>query len=444
MATVPLAPVAKPSSLHCPHCGGPLDRRGYGYTLTMVCPQCLSVLDATTPKLTKLQQIEEKQRCTLAIPLGARGKFGTTTFENIGFQVRGVTVDGQTYSWHEYLLFNPYVGFRYLTTYNGHWNFVTPLESVPVRTAGARPTAVVEQRSYRHFSGGKAKTSFVLGEFPWRVKAGDTVWADDFVDPPEILSGESTNDEATWSKGSYILGTDVWKAFQLPGTPPPAIGTYLNQPNPYAGKPSHMWTTFLILLCLLLGLMAFFGIFSRKESVLAETHRFSSSDQGEASYVTRPFKLEGRTSTVELSVDTDLSNNWAYFNFALINQDTGVAYDFGREVSYYSGSDSDGAWTEGDRTTTVLVGSIPPGNYYLRVEPEMDSAPQVGFASQSSSLAYNLRLRHDVPYFAWFLVAGLLIFIPPLWTSIRSASFEAGRWKESDYAPNSSNDDDDD
>ena len=39
--------------------------------------------------------------------------------------------NGMPYSWREYLLFNPYKGFRYLTEYNGHWNYVTPLKSVP-------------------------------------------------------------------------------------------------------------------------------------------------------------------------------------------------------------------------------------------------------------------------------------------------------------------------
>ena len=57
-------------------------------------------------------------------------------------------------------------------------------------------------------------------------------------------------------------------------------------------------------------------------------------------------------ANVEITINTDLHNNWVYFNFALINQDTGQAYDFGREVSYYFGSDSDGSWTEGNRAIT--------------------------------------------------------------------------------------------
>ena len=91
----------------------------------------------------------------------------------------------------------------------------------------------------------------------------------------------------------------------------------------------------------------------------------------EASFVTDTFEVKGHPSNVEISIHTDLNNNWAYFNFALINEDTGQGYDFGREVSYYTGRDSDGAWSEGSPNDSVIVPSVAPGTYYLRVEPEM-------------------------------------------------------------------------
>ena len=46
----------------------------------------------------------------------------------IGFERRTIHVDGMAYSWHEYVLFNPFKGFRYLTEYNGHWNDVQHVE----------------------------------------------------------------------------------------------------------------------------------------------------------------------------------------------------------------------------------------------------------------------------------------------------------------------------
>ena len=133
---------------------------------------------------------------------------------------------------------------------------------------------------------------------------------------------------------------------------------------------------------------------------------------------------------MDLSIHTDLDNNWAYFNFALINDQTGQTFDFAREVSYYH--DSDGS--EGSRSNSVIVPSVPSGQYYLRVEPEM--------APGSPFVRYDLELRRNVPNYGFFGVAALLLLIPPVFTTFRRSSFEAARWRESDYAPRSSGGDD--
>ena len=129
---------------------------------------------------------------------------------------------------------------------------------------------------------------------------------------------------------------------------------------------------------------------------------------------------------MDLSIHTDLDNNWAYFNFALINDQTGQTFDFAREVSYYH--DSDG--NEGSRSNSVIIPSVPSGQYYLRVEPEM--------AAGSSYVRYELELRRNVPNYGFFGIAALLLLIPPVWTTFRKGSFEAARWRESDYAPSAS------
>ncbi len=120
-------PVAKTKALYCPNCGGPIELRGFGHALTAVCPQCLSVLDASSPELNILQKIQEKMRVTPIIPLGTRGTMAGAKWEVIGYQNRGVDGD----CWDEFLLFNPYKGFRYLTHYQGHWNYVIQMEALP-------------------------------------------------------------------------------------------------------------------------------------------------------------------------------------------------------------------------------------------------------------------------------------------------------------------------
>ncbi len=421
-------PTVKAKALYCPNCGGPVELRGFGHALTVVCAQCFSVLDASTPLLKVLQQIQEKQRRTPEIPLGTRGKLGGVTWEAIGYQTRGIEDDGNFYEWEEYLLFNPYKGFRYLTAYQRHWNFVTPLEPVPTRGArGGRPAVFYGGRTFKHFSGGEAATTFVLGEFPWRVKVGEKVIVDDFVDPPAVLSSETTEDEITWSLGEYTPGDTIWKAFGLQGSAPRPQGVYLNQPSPYEGKISGIWAALGWMVLILIGLAIAFD-FTPQPVVLDQSYTFSPTPGAEPSFVTPEFDLKGRTAALELAIKTDLVDNWAYFNFALINVDTGSADDFGREVSFYR--DSDG--NEGSPNSTVLIPSVPPGRYYLRVEPEMEtSAPRSRLTLQR--MRYQLTLRHGVPSYGWFWIAFFLLLIPPILYTIRARSFEAKRWMESDY-----------
>src|ERR1035437_1996707 len=445
-------PVAKAMLMYCPNCGGPVEFRGFGHALTVVCPQCLSVLGASSPLLKIVQDAQDAQsRRTPLIPLGQRGKWAGTTWEVIGFQTRSVEEDGIVYEWEEYLLFNPYKGFRYLTNYQGHWNYVTPVESLPERRAiGSRPAVIFEGATYKHFSGAQATTSFVLGEFPWRVKVGEEVLADDFVNPPFVLSSETTSDEVTWSKGEYTQGVDLWKAFALPGSAPRPQGVYLNQPSPYQGKVGRTWGIFGLMLIMLLVVAIMFGVLSRGETVFDEHYRYSTSDRGEPSFVTKVFAIEGRTANAELTINTNLINNWAYLNLALINETTGDAFDFGREVSYYTGTDSDGAWSEGGRSSTATIPHVAPGRYYLRVEPEMEGSeqppakrPPVTLSEdlpppvKSNTVYYEIELKHDVPGYGWFWLAALLLLIPPIISSIRAVTFETHRWSTSDYPPTS-------
>lgn len=404
--------------------------RGFATTLSVVCGNCHSVLDAKDPNFAVLQRFEAAERIEPLIPLGTRGKIRGDPYEVIGFQVRTITEEGVDYSWDEYLLFNPYKGFRYLTQYQGHWNDVTVLRTLPEVTNGARPVAKVLGGTFRHFQTAEARTTYVLGEFPWQVHVGETASVMDFVAPPRMLSSETTGSETTWSLGEYITGQQVWQAFQLPGSPPRPVGVYENQPSPFGGNLKEVWLWCAAFLLFLTLIAVFFSTFARNEEVFHGSYSFAPHANQEPSFVTDVFELKGRTSNVELSTRTDLTNNWAYFNYALINSDTGQAFDFGREVSYYFGRDSDGAWTEGGQRDTAVIPAVPSGRYYLRVEPEMDASAQ--------GVGYEITVRRDVPSISYFLIAALLLLVPPVFWTFRSMGFEQARWHESDYAPASS------
>ena len=139
--------VVKAKALNCPNCGGPVELRGFAHTLNVVCPSCLSILDASTPMLTMVQRVQAAQRIEPPIPLGSRGKFENTVYEVIGYQIRD-TQGEDSDSWSEYLLFNPYKGFRYLSEYHNHFNFIRVQSALPVpATHGGRRAATMLSRA---------------------------------------------------------------------------------------------------------------------------------------------------------------------------------------------------------------------------------------------------------------------------------------------------------
>jgi hypothetical protein len=413
-------------TLECPNCGGTVQLK-YERTINAVCIQCLSILDASTPSLQILQKFQGKQRYQPKIPLGTRGKLPSGQYEAIGFQTRYINVDGVTYTWEEYLLYNPYKGYRYLTEYNGHWNDIRTLRALPVPSKkGSKQAAIYGGKTYTHFQTADATTGFVMGEFPWQVRVGETVQVKDYVAPPDTISSEESHGEVVWSAGTYTPGADIWKAFGLKGSPPRVTGIYANQPSPYQGKSGGAWAVFALLSLLLLITVIVVAIAAPRQKVFQQHYTFSPG-VGEPSFVTPVFNLKGGKSNVEVTVSTDLNNDWAFLSLALINDDTGVAYDFGKEISYYYGRDSDGSWSEGRRDGSVSLSGIPGGRYYLRVEPEMEKDGRM------HTLSYDLMVERGKPSYFWFLLAFLGLLIPPIYTSIRAFSFENARWAESDY-----------
>ena len=422
----PLPPKPQAKGLNCPKCGAAISLRSFGQAVTVVCAGCHSILDAKDPNLAILQQFEAITSVARPlISLGTRGKLRGTDYEVTGFQRRSLQTDGITYYWHEYVLFNPYKGIRYLTEYNGHWNDISICKTLPTADfSGANYLG----ETYKHFQSAEANTDFVLGEFPWQVRVGEKAAVTDYVHPPRVLSSEKLDKEVTWSIGEYMYGREIWDSFKLPGDPPALIGVYENQPSPVTLNVTSMWAAFAAFAIFLLVLMAVFDMRAKKEPVLQQTYRFDRTEsKGEPSFVSDEFALGGGTSTVQVKTYAPVDNHWIYLNYALINQDSGQAWDFGREVSYYHGYDSDGSWAEGKQNDSVVIPSVPPGHYYLRIEPEADpSLPPI---------SYSVEIIRDVPVFGIYGIAFLALLVPVVFISFRAYTFERSRWSESDHPP---------
>lgn len=443
------------AGFNCANCGAAVERRALTHTRAVACTSCGALLDPNDPNVVIQQQAQLRERIVPAIPLGTRGTFDGHPFDVVGFQYRTIEVDGTTYGWREYVLFNPYQGFRYLSEYDGHWNFIAPLPNWPAEPKGGTIHGTWDGASYRHFQTANATTRFVLGEFPWRVRTGDAVTVSDFVAPPRLLSRERTKDETTWSVGRYMTGVEVWKACGLSTTPPEVKGIFANQPSPYQGKVMATWRRGLMLAGLVVLLLIGREITAAREQVFTGSYvaqptpgsSFAvpgasqpvppspaaplAASLAEPAFVTEPFTLrEG--GTLELDVATDLSNAWLALDVALVNLSTGTAVNVDTEIERYAGTDADGPWTEGSTSGRLLVPYVPAGEYYLRVEP-----------AGNAQTHYTLTMRRDVVSELPYLLALGALCVWPIFVAVRAASFESRRWQESDSGSGGDDDDDD-
>jgi hypothetical protein len=394
MSTAPKI-VPKLAGLNCPNCGASVELRTFGQAINVVCPNCHSVLDAQDPNVAVLQKAQSAEKVEPLIPLGTRGTFEGVKFEAIGFQVRTENdPDDGPDSWQEYLLYNPYRGYRYLAEYNGHWNYITVLHAIPEPHSDTRVS--LKTVNFQLFSRGAAQTTYIIGEFPWTVRVGDSAAFADYVAPPEMLSSETTPEETTWSQGHYTPGLEIWQAFGLPGTAPAAQGTFANQPSSFSGG-IGLWGTALKLM-----LGAFLlAIFFQGAGAHNVFHQDVTLAGGAT--VTPEFNVDGHESALQIEAQNRGTQSF-YLHYALVDQATGQARSFARSI----GTDD-----------KAVVPSVKPGRYALRMEAEPAGAQ------------FNLIVSRKAGSFSLFWIVAALLAIPPLLHSLRGSNAERVRWQGS-------------
>ena len=193
----------------CPACGASITLRALGKSVMASCESCHTQLDVSRPEIQIIQRYD-RQFAELRIPLGARGTLRGELFEVIGGMQRRV----DDYSWEEYLLFNPYIGFRWLVHDDGYWRFGTMLRETPfINELGE---VQYQGETYTRSESSSPVVDWVLGEFYWRVAAGDTVDSTDYAGPSANLSLEKAAGEITWTRLESVRAAEIDDAFSSP------------------------------------------------------------------------------------------------------------------------------------------------------------------------------------------------------------------------------------
>lgn len=407
-------------SFTCPNCSGSIAIRAAGLSITAVCEHCGSVIDVANENLQLISKARQRTR-EVPLPLGSRGTLFDTEWEVIGYMERGVVNAGYdgAYSWREYLLFNPWQGFRFLVEADGHWSFVSSIRRT-LKSFGMM--TFYERQNFRLFSTCNAAVTYVMGEFYWRVKVGDHAYLADYIAPPAMVSLEQTRDEINWSYGVYVESADVQKAFAVTGDFPRPQGVGAIQPNKYAQGLLRHGKLFLLIFALLILGQCTLTAGARDETIIQERFSITAPELGKP-VVLGPFTLKGGKENVELYVTSPVSNNWFELDADLVNTQNQDTYSFTTTVEYYSGYDSDGYWSEGGQSQSALISSVPGGTYQLVITPNSGTL---------NANTYGIALKRDVPVWSNFFLAFCLIAAFPVFLLLRRSAIEKARWEESD------------
>lgn len=423
---------AHTGSVSCLACGGPITLKGFGTVERVSCPYCGSVLEPQESGELALLQQAQRQRRGSALPLHARGKLDDVEWEIIGIMWREARVDGVAYPWQEFLLFNPYAGFRWLvySMSDGQWSFGGALDGAPQLSADGTGHRVArfKDRSFKHFGASPAVVTYCEGEFTWQVEVGDQAHADDYVDPPDCVSIEHSQGpaggELSFTQLRYLAPKEVWQAFGQVGSPPPETGVGNLKPNPFRKNRVFYLASMGVMLLLWLAATIFYVGGRDTETVV---------EQG-ALPIDGPWMQEvevgspGKAGTLEFTFAArPLSNGWVYADVLLVNQETEEAINFGAEVDNWNGVADGESYNEGTNPRRVKVPGVVGGKYLLQVTPQVD--PKTTTKPQEMSV----RVREDIVLGRYIGLPLLFIFLFPIINGVRSLLFEARRWQNSDY-----------
>lgn len=420
------------AAMGCPNCGGPLNLLAPDKTERVTCPNCDSLLDVNQGNLSYLKSLTPPANAPQFVaPIGAEGTFpGDVKFKIIGAVVRSVTMEGETYFWHEYLLYNPMIGFRWLVHSDNHWNFVEPVNAAEVEwngVSGKGSRVTYNGQSFTIFQDAPAVVEYVKGEFYWRVEQGETVRSLDYVNAPLMLSQEVSANEMNWSAGTYMTNEEVEKAFGISGLPQP-WGVAPNQP--FNGRFYYTWGFLPLLALLVLGVLMI-PLTGMTKTVMSQEVVLPPMQNATApqTVFSQPFDLAANKN-ISISAGAQVENSWADLDIDLVNDQSQEVESVNVPVEYYSGSDSDGAWTEGSKSTDASLSSLPAGKYTLRVEGT--------WQNWQAQMPVSVKVQQGVNRGVNFGCAFIVLLLMPLFGLVRKITFESSRWKDSMFGTASS------
>ncbi|MFG6447356.1 DUF4178 domain-containing protein [Roseateles sp. BYS180W] len=235
-------------SLSCPSCGASLEPK-LATSLSISCGQCHAVVQLARDAsgMASALRTHQQEACAqpLRMALGTTGQLAVHGGTPLPWQIVGYMErcnlpedeDDEQSFWGEYLLYHREQGFAFLVDAEDGWSLVRPITGSPAK--GDPANLEYENKRFSKRWTYTAMTTYVVGEFYWRVQRDERVLVSDYLysaaSRTELLTRELSGKEVVWSHGRRLSSAEVRTAFDLQDLPqrlmPSDVGS---TQNPYS------------------------------------------------------------------------------------------------------------------------------------------------------------------------------------------------------------------
>ncbi|MEO9515818.1 MAG: DUF4178 domain-containing protein [Paracoccaceae bacterium] len=419
-------------SINCNSCGAGLDILGGGRVQVMVCGYCGSELDAQD-NFAVLRQFSDLERPKTPFSIGMTGEIDGVSFTVIGTLGMVERWGGRVWTWVEHQLFSPTHGYAYLTVEDGNLSFtrryrgytrpawITPTS---VETAETRPTVRNSEGTFSYFETSTAEISFVEGEFNWRPEIGAQTTSVSMLGQAAMLDFSKSATEEEILRTEYVSAAEVYASF---GVQNPPKSTGFNVLKPFLPGPHQRFFAISSFVFAVIALVMSVTVIGSPGSGSGQNWTFNVSELPQET----SFEITEKDRLALIQVSADVDNSWAYLGVYVTDPEDVPVFEAGRTVERYSGRDSDGAWSEGRRTSALRFIPRKTGTYQV----EVDLLEADTWGRQGAPLGnVTLRLRQGVTNGRWLQFIALVFALFGIYHIARPTVHQYRRMRHSDWS----------
>ena len=419
---------ALPAKKHtCSNCNCENDIYAYPFTFSVNCKKCKIryAYDIHEDAYVKTKSRDDGHEPHIA--LGSTGVLDGIEFKVIGYARKKETASQA--EWNEYTMYNPQMGFAYLSEFEGHWVYVKEWPRPPLITSEGADYFVENENEFEIFNDYYYKVIGAVGEHIYNFDNVTGFAVKEFIYPPQILTQEKSTSEENWFYGDHIDAKKVKNTFTFPNGMPHKKGVGAVEPLAFVNKNTLFLVTIIGITLLLLAHLTL--NYPKQQKILFEETVYFGDSLNTLTGITPHFSLDKKESNIEMNLSAPVINSWVEVEGSFVNTTTGKEYNFNKGVEFYEGIDGGDRWTEGSRDASVIITEIPAGSYYLEYKVVKDSISYQSRLVQGVSMKvqYDVALTRNLLWAIGFVVAVAVVQFALYYYN------DKRRWENSKYTP---------